>query len=388
MDWILAIFWFSGAWLAYTYMGYPLVLMLLARLRRVHPQVNEQYLPTVSVLISARNEERDIGWKVSETLNWNYPPDKLEVMVASDASDDKTDQVLSGIGDPRLTFVRMEQRGGKGRALNRLAQLAKGDVLFFTDANAHIPANAIRGMVRHLADPRVGSVTGRTSSVREAGDHAVGTGSRTYMGYEALVNDLENSLGSVLACDGAIFCMRRSLYRPVSPDLANDLELPIRVRYAGLWTRFEPQACVIEKETESPRQEFARRRRIAAQGLLAFWRLRRVLGFCGACQLASHKLLRYATLVPLSLLVGSAAKLADISFFKVVFVLLLAFLALALLGLMAALRRKPVGFLLSVPFYMVFGSLGSLVGMIDACRGRRFDVWEIATLSRGQAIPE
>ena len=162
----------------------------------------------ISVLIAARNEEKDIGWKISETLGWDYPPEKLEILVASDASDDSTDEIVRSMSDPRVTFVRMKRRGGKVRALNKLAELARGEILFFTDANAHIGPQALRLMVRHFADHRVGCVTGDSRSIKERDRPAVSTGASVYWGYESAVKRLENRIGSVLVCDGAIFCIR------------------------------------------------------------------------------------------------------------------------------------------------------------------------------------
>src|ERR1019366_2386632 len=161
---MMLLFWMGVAWLGYVYIGYPLILAVLALVRRVHPVAQDDFLPTVSVLIAARNEGKDIGWKATETLKWDYPADRLEVLVASDASEDRTDEIVQAIKDPRLTLVRMEKRGGKGRALNRLAELAHGKLLFFTDANAHIAPHCLGRMVGHFADPQVGCVTGHSYS--------------------------------------------------------------------------------------------------------------------------------------------------------------------------------------------------------------------------------
>jgi cellulose synthase/poly-beta-1,6-N-acetylglucosamine synthase-like glycosyltransferase len=248
------LFWIGMVWVLYVYLGYPLILAVLARVgRRIHPVIKDDFLPGVSVLISARNEEKDIGWKMDETLGCDYPRDRLELLVASDASEDRTDEIVRGITDPRLKLVRMEQRSGKGVALNRLAQLAQGELLFFTDANAHIPAHCLRRMARYFADARVGCVTGMTSAQPDA-DLAIGSGDRLYLGYETTISHLESQLGSVLVCDGAIFCIRRSLFQPLSPELANDLELPVRIGHAGYWVLHEPTAQVFEKETSSPRE--------------------------------------------------------------------------------------------------------------------------------------
>jgi len=379
------LFWIGLAWLGYVYAGYPLTLAVLALVRRVRPTMCDDFLPSVSVLIAARNEEKDIGWKVTETLEWDYPSDRLEVLVASDASDDHTDDIVQAIKDPRVTLIRMERRGGKGRALNRLVQHARGDLLFFTDANAHIEPDCLRRMVRHLGDPRVGLVTGITGSERQADNHAIGSGAAVYFGYESLIDRLESQLGAVLVCDGALFCMRRTLYSPVSPELANDLELPLRVAHAGYWTLYEPHARVVERDTESLREEFARKRRISAQGTLGMWKLRAVLYGMRGWQFLSHKLLRYLTIIPLLLLLIASIGLARRPFFAACLSAQVLFYGCALYVLVLTLRGRGAGRLLSAPFYVLFGSFGTLVGVIDTCRGRHFDIWEIPSLSRGSA---
>jgi len=381
---MIFLFWIGVAWLGYVYVGYPLMVAVLAVVRRAHPVLQDDFLPTVSVLIAARNEEKDIGWKVTETLQWVYPTDRLQVLVASDASEDRTDEIVQAIMDRRLTFVRMNQRGGKNRALNSLAQIARGELLFFTDANAHIAPNCLRRMVRHFADSKVGCVTGSSHTVRKSGDGAIGSGSAVYLGYESVINRLESQLGAVLVCDGAIFCVRRSLFRPLLPELANDLELPLRIRHAGYLTRYEPGASVFEKDTRSPMESFNQRRRIAAQGMLAIWKLRSLLNGMRGWQFGSRKFLRWLTLLPLTFVTISTFALCSSPVFRAIMILQLAFYGLALAGLVLTLIGRSAGRLVSVPFYALLGSLSTLVGVIDACLGRRFAVWDIPTLSRGR----
>ncbi len=379
------VFLIGVIWLAYTYAGYPLLLAALALVRRVRPiGTVEMPLPGISVLIAARNEEQDIGWKIAETLAWEYPPDKLEVLVASDASDDLTDHIVRGFEDRRVRLLRMGRRSGKVRALNRLAAVAEGDVLLFTDANAHIPADCARKLVRHFADPRVGCVTGGTRPGRpDAG--AVERGAGAYLGYEALVTRLEDRIGSVLVCDGAIHCVRRSLYTPLEPDLANDLELPARIAAAGYRTEFEPDACVIEKETESPGEEFRRRRRISAQGALGYWRLRGQMSPLRTWQFLSHKFLRWLTLLPLAMVFGASCGLAHRPAFAVLAAVQWAAYLTAAAGFSPTSRTGKFGRALAVPFFVLLGSAATLCGIWDSCRGRRFDVWEIPGMSRGGA---
>jgi cellulose synthase/poly-beta-1,6-N-acetylglucosamine synthase-like glycosyltransferase len=278
----------------------------------------------------------------------------------------------------------MEKRGGKNRALNALSEKARGELLFFTDANSHIEPGCVRQMVRHFADARVGCVTGNSCSSDNGINPAQETGAMVYWGHELLIKRLENQFGSVLVCDGAIFCIRRSLYVPLLPELANDLELPLRIGHAGYLIRYEPQARVLEKDTNSPVEEFRRRRRICGQGALGMWRLRQTLYGRRGWQFLSQKLLRWLTLVPMVLILASSSTLARRPAFGVILgVQVFCYLA-ALAGLRQALGGKRPGRILSVPLYVAISAVGAFTGVIDALVGGRYDIWESPSLSRGR----
>lgn len=377
-----AVFWLGVGWLTYVYVGYPAALALLGRFRRIRPRIDAGVLPTVSVLIAARNEEQDIGWKVRQTLDWDYPADRLEVLVASDASTDSTDRILEECRDRRLTVRRLEPRRGKNAALDELARRARGELLFFTDANSSIAPQALRAIVRHFADPRVGCVTGE---MEERAASAIGDGARAYWGYEGVLKRLESAVGSVLVCVGSIFCIRRSLYRPLDPDVANDLEIPVRIAGRGYWIRYEPIARSLEVAAGSPGEEFSRRRRICAQGLLGMWRLRASLGGLRGWQFVSRKFLRWLFLVPLGLVFAAAVALGRNPWFLSVASLEGACFGLAVAGWLRARGGHSMPGLLSVPFYIVLVGGAGLAGIFDTCWGRRFPVWEAAALSRGRS---
>lgn len=378
------LFCIGSLWLGYVYFGYPLLVWVWGRLRPIRPVQLDDDLPMVSVLISARNEEKDIGWKVAETLAWDYPSDRLQLLVASDASEDRTDEILQAVRDPRLVWTRMRTRCGKNAALNHLARQASGDLLFFTDANSHIDRTCLRRMIRHFADTRVGCVTGVEENVREEEDPAVVSGGRAFLGYESLVKSLESRVGSVLICDGAIFCIRRPLFTELRPDLANDLELPLHIGSGGYWILCDAQARALERGTRSAHEEFARRRRISAQGALGMWKLRSCLRGVRGLQFASRKLLRWLTLVPLFLILPATAALASSSLvFAALLGLQAAFYGLALLAWVLALLGRDGGRWLSLPFYFLLANLAALTGVIEACRGSRYGIWEAASLTRG-----
>lgn len=383
------IFNLAAGWLLYVYAGYPIALAIVALWRRVHLRVsNGECLPSVSVLIAARNEEQDIGWKISETLAWDYPPDKLKLLIASDASDDATGEIVGKFTDPRLTFIHMERRGGKVRALNRLAEIATGDLLFFTDANARIPPHALRLMVRHFGDPRVGCVTGDSRSIALKEVQAVADTVGLYRRYESMLRRLESRIGSVLVCDGAIFCMRSSLFRRLCPDFANDLETPMRVAAEGYYVTYEPRAVVLERDTSSPFEEFKRQRRMCAQGMAAMLNLRGTFGGIRGWQFVSHKVMRWLSVIPMIVLLITSALLArDSAIFAAMLAVQMLFYGIAAIGLAQAIRGGPISRPLSLPFYIMLGLIAAEVGVLDALWGKRFDVWEVPASSRGRSEP-
>jgi cellulose synthase/poly-beta-1,6-N-acetylglucosamine synthase-like glycosyltransferase len=226
-------------------------------------------------------------------------------------------------------------------------------------------------------------VTGIERTIREGEDSAVTTGTRASLGYEALVNGLESRLGSVLVCDGSIFCIRRSLFHRLQPDLANDLELPLYIGAAGQKILFDPSIVSLERSTSSPREEFNRKRRICGQGILGMWRLQNCLRGLRAWQFFSRKLLRWFGAVPLLLILVSSVRLASNPFFRVVLALQAIFYGLALAGWWSAARRRHGGSLTAFPFFLVLVHVAALVGVVEAGLGRRFSVWDSAVQSRG-----
>ena len=378
----VCLFWSSAAWLGYVWIGYPLVLEALSLTRRFRSVAADDYYPTVSVVIAARNEQKDIGWKLAQTLAWDYPVDRLEVLIGSDASTDGTDEAIRSVRDSRLRFVRNQEQAGKNITLNRLVRLAHGDLLFFTDANTHIGPQCLRTMVRHFADPRVGCVTGMECNVTGPETSTITTGSNTYLEYESVVDTLESKLGSVLVCDGSVYCLRRALFTDLDPDLANDLEHPVRIGGAGAAILYEPQARSLECCTSSALEEFARRRRIAAQGALGMWRLRHELRGFRLWQFLSRKFLRWLTLLPLVIVLVTSFLLRREHLFAALFVAQIAFYVMALMGMWQHETSRANG-LLRLPFVFLLAHIAVCLGVLDACRRKRFATWNIAGLSRG-----
>ncbi len=378
----LVFFAIAAAWLAYVWIGYPLALALISVLHRFRVAPGENNYPTVSVLIAARNEAKDIGWKLAQTLAWDYPREQLEILVGSDASTDGTDEIIRSQGDRRVRYARNDVRAGKNKTLNQLALMANGELLFFTDANSYIEPNCLKKMVGYFSDPRVGCVTGLEQNSGNKATSNLTMGSNAYLGYEAALDALESKLGSVLVCDGSIYCLRSSLFMRLDPELANDLEHPIRIGTTGMKILYAPEARSFERCSNSPREEFARRRRIAGQGALAMWRLRHELRGLRLWQFISRKFLRWLTLIPLVTILTCSFLLRANPLFGAFFAMQCVFYFICLIGIWMDGKSRFIA-VLRLPFVILSANMAVFVGVFDTLSGKTFAIWNIAEHSRG-----
>jgi len=299
------LFWSSLAALAWTHVGYPLAAALAARLRRrgVRAAAIE---PSVSVVVAAHDEEDVIGRRVRNLLELDYPAERLEVVVASDASTDRTDEIVAELGrsDPRVKLVPCE-RGGKGSAQNRGVAESSGEIVAFSDANAFWERDALRKLVRSFADPSVGYVAGRASY--EAADGTNREGS--YWRFELWLRAQESRLGSITAGNGPIYAVRRADWVDVEPWCGHDLGLPYLMVQRGKRAVYDPDAVSVEKPSKDIEDEYQRKVRMLRGAWVHVFRgmLRRV-GPVYFVELISHRLLRYGSgILHVVLLFSSAA---------------------------------------------------------------------------------
>jgi len=295
---VVLIFVLCLAVLAYVYAGYPLLALLLGRAapRRVEAAAPGEYRPSVTVLIAAFDEAASIEATVRNKLAQDYPADLLDVIVVSDASGDGTDDLVRGIGDPRVRLIRQEPRAGKTAALNLALPEAAGEVVVFSDANSLYAPDTIANLVLPLADPEVGYVTGRM--VYRAPDGSLtGEGCSAYMRYENRLRAWETDLGSIVGVDGGVDAMRRELYTPMNPDQLPDFVQPLAVREKGFRVVYEPRALLYEDALADAGDEYRMRVRVT---LRAWHALRDKAALLNparygvfALQLWSHKVLRY-----------------------------------------------------------------------------------------------
>ena len=295
------IFWTSFAVIFYVYAGYPLILAAMA-LRAKPTGSDENYLPSVSLIIAAYNEAKVIREKLENSLALDYPSDRLEIIVASDGSTDDTSKIVERYSDRGIILHKVNPRGGKTRALNTVIPKTNGEILVLSDANTMFRPDAIRKLVRHFVDPAVGAVSGDVRLVDAADSHSHSEG--LYYRYERGLQALESRVGSIIGSDGAMYAVAREHFRP-PPDeiILDDFVISMTVARSGFRVLYDPEAIATEQGTLSAREEFFRKVRIIAGGIQA---LRLRVGLPRLMQpfllfgYISHKLLRW--LVPCLLL--------------------------------------------------------------------------------------
>jgi len=310
---ITATFWVSLLAISYAYIGYPAVLWLLVRF--VVPGKRSDagqgaHLPSVTMIISAFNEEKVIGEMVKNAISLDYPRELLEIVIASDGSSDRTCEIVSEYAGNGVVLRHHNGRTGKTACLNRTVPLATGSIVVFSDANSTYDRGALRALLHPFQDSTVGFVTGWTrygSRKEMSAADALGI----YSKLELRTKELESRLRSCIGADGAIFAIRKELYLPLKDYDINDLVTPLSINQQGYRGVLQPEAVCLEKDAGSPREEFQRQVRITSRTIRAIMNYRRLLnpfrfGLL-SFELFSHKLCRF--LVPLFLLTLAVSNL-------------------------------------------------------------------------------
>lgn len=370
------VFLLCGAVVVYVYFGYPCLLALLARFRPASVERGAA-TPSVSCLIPVFNEEQVIADKLRNTLELDYPADRLQVVIVSDGSTDATVDIVNELGDERV-LLEVQRRQGKAAALNRGAAVATGDILVLTDANALLEAESLRFLLEPFADPTVGGVCGHKRLRSTSGD-STGQGEGLYWRYDTWQKELESRIGSVFAADGTLYALRRDLYTPIDdPAQADDIAISARVVLQGYRLLYERRAVAWEKPPADGREELRRKIRVTNHSVLALLKLGRALWLSGfySFELLSHKLLRHFVPFFLVPLLVSHIALAAHSLWLAL--LLVPHSLVYLLGLTGALSRdRALGRwrLLSVPYYFCLVNLAALLGVVSILWGRRTTTW-------------
>jgi cellulose synthase/poly-beta-1,6-N-acetylglucosamine synthase-like glycosyltransferase len=373
------VFFVASGLVGYTYVLFPGLVLLRARLRP-RPHLSAPITPPVSVIVAARNEARSIGAKLDNLLNLDYPQARLQVVVAADGCDDDTDSAARARGDGRIRVVSLP-RVGKAGALNAAVGVATGEILVFSDANSLYARDALRALVAPFADSDVGAVAGDQRYLADHAEAAVATGERLYWDLDRAIKRAESRGGNTVSATGAIYAVRRELFSQVPPGVTDDFATSTAVIARGKRLVFAPEAIAFEPVARTGRDEFARKVRVMTRGLNAVVARHELLdprryGFY-ALQLLSHKVLRRLMALPLAALALSAAVEARRS---------RAFRALAAaqgilygLGTTGLFLRRSGGWrsrVVALPAYFCLVNGASLAALWNVLRRREIDRWE------------
>jgi cellulose synthase/poly-beta-1,6-N-acetylglucosamine synthase-like glycosyltransferase len=375
------LFWTCLALVAYAYAGYPLLLAGLARLfgrrsRAPNPAADAD-LPAVSLLVTAYNEEAEIDKRVRTALVTDYPADKLEIVIASDGSTDATAAIVRRYARRGVRLLDYRPRRGKASVLTAAFPELRGDIVLLSDANTQIDPSALRQMVRWFQDPRVGVVCGRLILTDpRTGRNVDGL----YWQYETFLKKREGRLGALLGANGAIYAIRRDLFRPIpAGTIIDDFVIPLQARLrTGCAIVYEAGAAATEATPLHIGDEFRRRSRIGAggfQSICLLWPLLHPRHGWTAFTFLSHKVLRW--LCPFFLLGLAATNLCllDRPLYRG---LLVGQAGFYLVSLLAALLPARARALRPLRLTTMFTSMNAalLVGFWRWLRGRQQAAWE------------
>jgi cellulose synthase/poly-beta-1,6-N-acetylglucosamine synthase-like glycosyltransferase len=380
---IPALFTLLAALVLAVYVGYPAWLWWLARrVRATEPEPG--FEPSATVLIPAHNEEAVIEQKLRNFLALDYPPEKLRALVVSDGSSDRTCEIVRELTAAlperdrgRIRLLEGKQRSGKTRALSAAAPQVETDLILFTDANNMWRPDAVRKLVRHFSDARVGLVCGRLHYLPPDGSERDEEG--LYWRYEDAIKRWEGAIGSLLVTNGSIYGIRRELFEPLPGPVADDFVVPLRIGAQGFRLLYERDAVGEERLPADAREDFRSKARIVTQGFEAAWSCRSTLLASGPFRMTQyllHKILRWCMgLVLIALGVVSALGATEYPLIGIAFGLQGVFYLLAAVGWRLRDERR-VSPVLRVPAYFCLVNAAATAGFVMFLRGEQRATWE------------
>lgn len=371
-------------------MGYGILLYLLIKIRRFFkigkkPLLNPDYEPEVTLFIAAYNEKDYVDAKMINSLELDYPKEKLNIIWVTDGSDDGTPDLLCKY--PNTTVLHLDERNGKIGAMNRGMAFVKTPIVIFSDANTGLGTESIRRIVNLFASPTVGCVSGEKRIINKETDVASGAGEGLYWKYESTLKKWDAELYSVVGAAGELFAIRTELYRHVEHDtLLDDFVISLRVAQDGYTIQYDPEAYAIETASANVKEELKRKIRISAGGIQAIVRLRSLLNIFKygtlSFQYISHRVLRW-TLTPLSLLIlipllailAYNEGLFSFGIYSISFWLQALFYFAALTGWFLENRETRVK-ILFVPYYFFIMNLSVVLGFFRYMKKSQSVNWE------------
>ena len=368
------LFWVSVASLLYTYIGYPVAIWFLARLRRP-PVLKSAITPRVSVVVPCHNEANTIVSRIENLLESQYPEEQLEIIVVSDGSSDRTIEAVRRCASSRVRLLAYAERRGKAAAINIGVSSASGEVVVFADARQTFARDAIRQLVSSFADSKVGAVSGAYLLSNSASAVAQGVG--FYWKYEEWIRRNEARFDSIIGATGAIYAIRRDLWKPLPVStILDDVYTPMQIALRGLRVVFEEKALAYDAAANSTSREFSRKARTLTGNYQLCQAIPKLLlpSHRLWIQFISHKLLRLvAPFFLLSLLASNFVLASDLLLYRLTLAAQIAFYASVIAG--GSLRKRNCRLrLLNVAYVFSVMNAAALVGLVYFLRGKR-NVW-------------
>lgn len=383
---MIIVFWISIFLIVYTFVGYGFLLYILVKIKGLFSKPfvfkTDAVLPTVTLIVAAYNEEDIIEDKIRNTLELDYPKDKLQLIFITDGSSDQTAAKVSSFKE--ITLLHQDIRAGKMAAIKRAIPLINGAITVFTDANTFLNAEAIKELVKHYQNPKVGAVAGEKRILVEASADASSAGEGFYWKYESKLKKLDYELYSNVGAAGELFSIRTALYQPVESDtIIDDHMIAMRIAENGYVIAYEPGAYAMETASADVKEELKRKIRIAAGGIQSILRLKKAANpfrnFVFTFQYISHRVLRW-TIVPLLLILvfvlnGILAFTQPGAFYQVLFALQVLFYVLSIIGFYFEQRNIRVKALF-VPYYFCMMNYAVLAGISRYYQKNQSAAWE------------
>ncbi|HDR52752.1 MAG TPA: glycosyltransferase family 2 protein [Mariniphaga anaerophila] len=383
------LFWIFFSILGYTYLGYPLILFIITRIRNKKEDEEKEtygYESEVCLFVTAYNEKDFIRQKVENSFQLDYPREKVQYVWVTDGSDDGTPGLLRKY--EQLEVYHEPARRGKMHAMNRGMQFVKAPIVIFSDTNTRLNKTAIREIVACFSNPKTGCVAGEKRIVEKEADAAAAAGEGLYWRFESWVKKMDAELNSAVGAVGELFAIRRELFEEVETDtILDDFIISLRIAQKGYKIDYTPNAYAEETASLNVKEELKRKIRIAAGGIQTLFRLKGLLNPFKygvlSWQYFSHKVLRW-TLAPISLfllfftnaaIVFANSTATSLSFYALFFYVQVVCYLLAMVGWHFENRELRLK-LLFVPYYFLAINYAAIRGIFRYFRGKQPASWE------------
>ena len=382
------LFWIMIGTMIYTYIGYPLLIAVIAKLKRTKPQPPlPDSLPHVTLFVTAFNEEKFVDDKIANTRALDYPTDRLHLIWVTDGSDDNTNILLTKYSDVKVFFE--PERRGKVHAMKRGLEFVETDIVIFSDANTMLSIESVKEMVRQFEDPRIGCVAGEKRISSDGRQNAASSGEGTYWRYESWIKRNDATVGSAIGAAGELFAMRRSLYQPISDNtLLDDFEISLRIALSGYKIGYSPRAYAIERASANIEEEMKRKVRIAAGSIQTMLRLGSLFNFFShpmlTFQYVSHKVLRWIAvplamilIIPLNIYFCVVNNFSINNIYTWVLTVQALFYAASFVGFILQNKKLNISSIY-IPYYFYLANKAMWQGLWRFCRNTQSVNWERA----------